>query len=145
MRSKSEVGSIGEDIACEYLKERGYRIIDRNVKHSWGELDIVAKNREGVLVFIEVKTLQGQREPYRPEDHYNYAKSEKTKRAAQLFAGKNSNLLSEKSGWRIDLVAIVINNPMLTDYRKDCDIRHYENNPSSVTNNANSSNSEASF
>jgi putative endonuclease len=47
-------GKLGEDLACEELRRRGYRIVDRRFRTRCGELDIVA--REGnVLVFVEVK------------------------------------------------------------------------------------------
>lgn len=127
MRKKSEVGQIGEDIACAYLKDKGWRILARNVKKPWGELDIVGIDRGKVLVFVEVKTLQDRGESFTPEDNYNYDKGRKTKRTAQLYAGKHQKLLSEKHGWRIDLVTITICDPLLTDWRKDCVIKHYEN------------------
>ncbi len=128
IRAKSEVGQIGEDTACRYLKDKGYRIIERNVKQPWGEIDIIAKGKGGLLVFVEVKTIMGDRETYTPEDHYSFSKGVKTRRAAQLFAGnpKNKKLIKEV-GWRIDLIAIRILNPELTDYKKDCVINHYEN------------------
>ena len=36
-----KVGKIGEDIACKYLKDRGYKIIERNFRKTWGEIDII--------------------------------------------------------------------------------------------------------
>lgn len=48
-------GDYGEELACQYLRNSGYRILDRNFRIRGGEIDIVA--REGdTLVFIEVKT-----------------------------------------------------------------------------------------
>ncbi len=48
-------GQCGEDIASEYLKKKGYKILERNYKNKIGEIDIVAKYKED-LVFVEVKT-----------------------------------------------------------------------------------------
>lgn len=48
-------GNKGEAIACEYLKKRGYRILERNYRIRGGEIDIIARDRE-FLVFVEVKT-----------------------------------------------------------------------------------------
>lgn len=45
----------GEDIACDYLKKQGYKIIERNFRKGYGEIDIVALDGS-VLVFVEVKT-----------------------------------------------------------------------------------------
>lgn len=50
-------GKDGESRAEEYLRRRGYRILQRNLKSSSGELDLIAEDG-GVLVFIEVKARQ---------------------------------------------------------------------------------------
>jgi len=51
------LGARGEALACRLLKEKGYKIIERNFKTPIGEIDIVA--REGqTLVFVEVKTRE---------------------------------------------------------------------------------------
>lgn len=49
------IGHIGEDIAADFLKRNGYRIIARNLHISHNELDIIAEDSEH-LVFVEVKT-----------------------------------------------------------------------------------------
>jgi len=48
-------GNNGEDLACEYLKKQGYKILERNYRIRGGEIDIVAMDKE-YLVFVEVKT-----------------------------------------------------------------------------------------
>ncbi len=55
MNYKQKVGKFGEELAKNYLNEKGYKIIDANVKVSYQEVDIIAKLGED-LVFIEVKT-----------------------------------------------------------------------------------------
>ncbi|MBO4353481.1 MAG: YraN family protein [Clostridia bacterium] len=52
---KSELGLRGETLAAEYLKEKGYDIIERNYRSGHLETDIVCENDER-LVFVEVKT-----------------------------------------------------------------------------------------
>lgn len=47
-------GRSGEDIAVNYLKSKGYRIIERNFTTDVGEIDIIAAE-DGYLVFVEVK------------------------------------------------------------------------------------------
>lgn len=54
MTTKS-FGDSGEDLACEYLKRHGYKILERNYRIRGGEIDIIAKEGE-YLVFVEVKT-----------------------------------------------------------------------------------------
>lgn len=49
------VAVLGEDAACSYLQNKGYRILERNFRKGYGEIDIIAQNQD-TLVFIEVKT-----------------------------------------------------------------------------------------
>lgn len=51
----TKFGKLGENLACQYLTTKGYRIIERNFKMRQGEIDIIAIDKEE-LVFIEVKT-----------------------------------------------------------------------------------------
>ena len=51
-------GKKGEDLATEYLRRKGYGIIQRNYRARYGEIDIIAKYKS-VLIFIEVKTRRG--------------------------------------------------------------------------------------
>jgi putative endonuclease len=57
--NKRETGRTGEDIAVNYLKQKGYHIIERNYFKRCGEIDIIAKVNE-TIVFIEVKTLYNE-------------------------------------------------------------------------------------
>ncbi|MCR4580457.1 MAG: YraN family protein [Treponema sp.] len=50
------LGNEGENRACLYLEEKGYKIIDRNWRTQRGEIDIIAY-KENTIVFVEVKTL----------------------------------------------------------------------------------------
>lgn len=52
--STTFTGNFGENLACEYLKRHGYRILERNYRIRGGEIDIVAQDGE-YLVFVEVK------------------------------------------------------------------------------------------
>lgn len=53
--ANAKLGASGENAACRYLKKRGYKIIERNFKNPFGEIDIIAA-KDGVTAFIEVKT-----------------------------------------------------------------------------------------
>jgi putative endonuclease len=55
---KKELGAKGEEVAVSYLKSRGYRIVERNYRIRFGEIDIIAEQGDD-LVFIEVKTRSG--------------------------------------------------------------------------------------
>lgn len=59
MKIVNPTAKLGEDKACEYLKKNGFKIIERNFRKGYGEIDIIAidssSNKEKTLVFIEVK------------------------------------------------------------------------------------------
>ncbi len=52
------VGETGEQRATEYLQKSGYTILERNYRSRGGEVDIVARDRDGCIAFVEVKTRQ---------------------------------------------------------------------------------------
>jgi putative endonuclease len=49
------LGQLGERLAGEHLERRGFRIVERNYRTRWGELDIIAFDGH-TLAFCEVKT-----------------------------------------------------------------------------------------
>lgn len=129
MTRKSEIGRLGEKIACEYLAKQGYRVLERNVLRPWGELDVVVKHKDGTLVFVEVKTMQSfgsDKEGLRPEDNLTQAKLLKLQKTALLYTGHYPDRVNESKGWRIDLVAVTLNND-LTNMSSNFNISHYEN------------------
>ncbi|PIR86749.1 MAG: YraN family protein [Candidatus Harrisonbacteria bacterium CG10_big_fil_rev_8_21_14_0_10_49_15] len=120
-------GDFGEAIAAMYLRDNGYKILEAKFKVPGGELDLVCRETStGVLVFAEVKTMTGASDSFRAEHLYGFAKQKKTHRSAQWYSGKYPERVGE-AGWRCDLVAITVLNPILTDYKKDCIINHYQN------------------
>ncbi|MCH2280638.1 MAG: YraN family protein [SAR324 cluster bacterium] len=58
-KERQHTGRTGEEIACDFLKEQGYSIVERNYRSRIGEIDIVAEHRE-YLVFCEVKTRRNR-------------------------------------------------------------------------------------
>jgi putative endonuclease len=55
MYYKQKTGKDGENIATEYLKNKGYNVIERNFECRQGEIDIIALDKDEI-VFVEVKT-----------------------------------------------------------------------------------------
>jgi putative endonuclease len=53
------VGRTGEDVAVQYLLQRGYYILERNYRCRFGEIDLVARDGD-TLTFIEVKTRRSR-------------------------------------------------------------------------------------
>lgn len=113
MATNITIGKIGEDLACEYLVERGYKILKRNYKEKWDEIDIICRAKDRTLVFVEVKTLadgsnEADNRRLTPEDNMTAAKLRKLRRACDMFIGKHPDLVDDRKGWRIDLLALTI-------------------------------------
>jgi len=119
MTPNSELGQLGENIACGYLVKNKYKIIERNFQRPFGEIDIIAKSPDKTLVFVEVKTMKrASEEGLRPENQLSTAKLNKIKRTASLYANSHLNLINDNKGWRIDLLALTI-------CGKSVDIKHF--------------------
>lgn len=121
MTKKSELGQYGEDLACRFLIKNGYKIVERNFRKPWGEIDIIAKSPDKTLVFVEVKTMQDRGElELKPEDQLSQSKLTKVAKTANMYAGSNEKLVDKKRGWQIDLIAITIDSegaPSITHYQ----------------------------
>jgi len=123
MTTNSETGRLGEDLACKYLTNKGYKIIERNHRKPWGEIDIISRSPDGTLVFVEVKTVKTtnvDRLLITPEDQMTSGKIAKLRRVVSTYAASHEREINETMGWRIDLLALTI-------IPKDCLVKHYEN------------------
>ena len=121
-----KIGKMGEDIACEYLINRHWKVLGRNYRRKSDEIDIIARSKDKTLVFVEVKSLRRAEAllsaAFTPEDNLSSAKLHKISRTCEFFARKYSWLIDADRGWRIDLIAIDLNYD-----GSPIDLRHYEN------------------
>jgi putative endonuclease len=129
MTKKIRIGQKGEEIASNYLKNKGYEIITRNYRKKFGEIDIIGRSPDSILVFVEVKTLFSAKHVkhenfLNPEDNFTTQKSIKVKRTCEFFTSKYPELIDDEKGWRVDLIAIEISDE--SDGEEPI-IRHYEN------------------
>jgi putative endonuclease len=60
LNRQQQFGKKSERLAAEYLKRKGYRIIETNYRCPVGEIDIIAREK-GTLVFVEVKARRSSR------------------------------------------------------------------------------------
>ena len=92
MLSRGEIGKLGEDVACKFLKKEGYRIVARNKHESHKEIDIIASNKE-YIVFVEVKTRSVEDDlfnPYgTPASAVTFSKQSKLISAARSYLREN--------------------------------------------------------
>lgn len=58
-KAKTQIGQEGEKLASEYLRQKGLKIIEKNWRGRWGEIDLIAREGQKIF-FIEVKTRHSQ-------------------------------------------------------------------------------------
>ena len=100
--NKRQIGSEKESLACEFLKERGYVIIEQNYRCRLGEIDIIAK--DGIyLVFAEVKFRRTGKlgDPFEAVDAH---KQSKIRQVANCYLMQNK---IENAWVRFDVVGIL--------------------------------------
>ena len=94
MKAK-DIGNLGEDMAVKFLLEKGYEIIERNFLKPFGEIDIIAKDKD-FLVFIEVKARKNINFGF-PREFVNGSKID-TRRCTDLYDGEKF-IWSKNSFW----------------------------------------------
>ncbi|MCJ7743830.1 MAG: YraN family protein [Dehalococcoidales bacterium] len=98
---RRDTGILGEKIARDFLKKRGFRILETNYRCPEGEIDIVARQKDS-LVFVEVRT-KTSREFGSPEESITLAKKAKMRATAARYLQTHQNL---PPSWRLDVVAV---------------------------------------
>ena len=97
------VGRRGERLAEEHLLAQGARLLERNYRIDYSEIDLLLEH-EGDLVAVEVKTRDVQ-DLEEPEEAVSWHQLRRIVRALSTYAMDNDLL---EGTWRIDVVLIVI-------------------------------------
>lgn len=118
---RQRVGKWGEEAAARFLEQRGYSILARNVHTQYGEIDLIARQLSGELVFVEVKTRTNSSFGY-PEEAVDSRKLVHMVSSAQAYLLGLPGQVEES--WRIDVISV-----MGSPGENDADIRfeHFEN------------------
>ena len=99
MKHNQRIGKWGEDIASEYLTQKGCEILGQNVRTPYGEIDIVVKQGD-VVLFVEVKTRTSNKMGL-PEESITARKREHMIACAEHYAAEH-----EINHWQIDVISI---------------------------------------
>jgi putative endonuclease len=98
-RHNQRIGKWGEDVAADWLAARGCKLLGRNIRTPYGEIDILVE-RSGVAVFVEVKALTSSKN-FLPEHQITARKREHMLNAAQHYAAEHGI-----DHWQIDVIAV---------------------------------------
>lgn len=105
--SSQQQGKKGEECAVDLLKKNRYRIIARNYRTRYGEIDIIARDNDTVC-FIEVKSRSSDRFGL-PQEALSAVKQRKIAKVALAFL-KDNNLLDTPA--RFDVVCVLFDQPV---------------------------------
>ena len=107
-----KTGEVGENIAVRFLMKHGFEILTRNYTKKWGEIDIIAENKNK-LYFIEVKSVSRESlknvtretlDQYKPEDNMHPWKLKRLSRTIQTYI--LSEKVPEDKEWQVDLLVV---------------------------------------
>ena len=89
--SDKALGKTGEDLAALHLKDRGFRILERNYRCRLGEIDLIVEKKggkkgekKGALFFVEVKTRRSL-DAVSPRELISYTKQRHISKTAQYY------------------------------------------------------------
>lgn len=126
--ARQRLAAWGEDLAAEYLRERGFEIVDRNVRTAYGEIDLIARHTSdptkdnstntadyrsagslspALTIFVEVKARTSTAYGY-PEASITPAKKAHLLSSAQEYIRLHPELDGE---WRVDVISILLDAP----------------------------------
>ncbi len=117
--STSDLGQYGENLALKFLEDRGYTILGQNFRRPWGEIDIICQ-KNGVIVFVEVKTNKKEMAGFEPESRVSGDKLDRMVRIARTYLVYKK--FPDDQEWQLDVIAVTINKE-----RGVANIRHYKN------------------
>ncbi len=110
---KQEIGNLGEDVSVNFLREKGFEILNRNYRKKFGEIDVVAKIKDKIH-FMEVKTvsrenllnpIHAEMDTFRPEDNVHPWKLKRLSRAITAYISQYKLSGTE---WQFDVITVFL-------------------------------------
>jgi putative endonuclease len=109
--ARQQTGKEGEGLAGEWLKKKGWKILQAGYRSPYGEIDLICEDKNE-LVFVEVKTRTSDQFGY-PEEAITSIKARHMLKAAQWIVQKEH---WQERPWRMDVVAILKKPAEQTEY-----------------------------
>lgn len=105
MNDKKSKGDFGEDTACKYIKKNGYKILGKNFRTKFGEIDLIGIDND-TICFIEVKARSSS-DYGSPEEFVTKRKQERLWKTASIYINKNT---LEFGNYRFDVISVDLEN-----------------------------------
>ena len=104
MAEHNIIGNIGEEVACEMMRKKGFRIVETNWRFGHLEMDIIAVSRKEIA-FVEVKTRTSTFGGKRPEEYVDELKRRRMAASANAYVKMKQIELVP----RFDIIGLLIN------------------------------------
>ncbi|HBU85026.1 MAG TPA: YraN family protein [Paenibacillus sp.] len=102
--TRQQKGRLGEEAACDWLREHHYRILCQNWRCRSGEIDIVAAH-EGMIIFVEVRSRSGTGRYGTPQESVDIRKIQQVRATASVYlqmTGETNHQI------RFDVIAVML-------------------------------------
>jgi len=101
--ARQAFGELGERIAERWLRRTGWRVVQRRFRSGHRDIDLVVE-REGTIVFVEVKSRKGDRFGH-PVEAVNWRKQKELTKSAQVWIDRHGRA---EDAYRFDVVGVLM-------------------------------------
>ncbi|HEV3095235.1 MAG TPA: YraN family protein [Solirubrobacteraceae bacterium] len=111
---RRKLGALGEQLAVEHLRRLGFVIVERNVRTRHGEIDLIAVDEQGTLIFVEVKTLRARnrRRGVCPDEQplawLKFSQRNRLRRLAQAWLYETAARRPRARTIRFDAIGVIV-------------------------------------
>ncbi len=119
--STKELGYLAENIAARYMENQGFKVIGRNYRKPWGEIDVIVQ-KDDCFVFVEVKANRQEfaAADFSPEARVNPTKLAKIIRTAALYLEYEAK--RPEAEWQVDVISVTFN-----AQNQNAKLKHFKN------------------
>src|SRR3989339_670419 len=103
MDERRSFGNSGEELAASFLQKQGFKILKRQYRSPFGEIDLIAEDPKRWIVFVEVKPRRSLESGY-PEEAVTEQKRRHLEASGEYFLEEQA---LERRPYRFDVIAIV--------------------------------------
>lgn len=113
MAGQQDTGKLGEKLAADYLRKKGYKIEACNYRYKRNEIDLIVRQQD-LLIFVEVKARSGNADWGYPEESVSHQKARRVINCANAYIFKTN--------WQGDIRFDIIS----VELGKEIRITHFE-------------------
>jgi putative endonuclease len=119
INDKKSAGDFGENTACKYIKKNGYKLLEKNFRTKFGEIDLIGIDKD-TICFIEVKARSSS-DYGSPQEFVTKRKQERLWKTASIYIDKNT---PELENYRFDVISVDLENEEIQLFKNAFQPKH---------------------